>query len=99
MKLFTVRDAIRDVAKNWKRQYGKEKSAIYSALKDLDKETATADDVARIIGNGSWTRLTCRSCYSEVQAVILVSILNSDMESIELCLECVKKAAAEAERA
>lgn len=65
----TRRDKIRGVADAWFEQYknskppfmGDSKEKLF-ALIALDKEAATADDVAEIIGNYTWTDLTCRRC-------------------------------------
>jgi len=72
----------------------REKSKVAEALDALNKETASIQDVEAIIGNGSWTRLTCDECSSEVDAVIRMG-QEPDYESSTalLCFSCVKKAA------
>jgi hypothetical protein len=70
------------------------KRQIADLLDVLDGESATPDDVFNIIGNSSWTRLSCNECGKETDAVLIVGE-PQDYESrtASLCFECVKKAA------
>jgi hypothetical protein len=70
------------------------KKAIIEMLDALDKETATPADVAGIIGNASWTRLTCDECEKDTDAVLTVGE-KPDYEShtASLCRSCVERAA------
>lgn len=101
MKTITTRDCIRNIAKRWSLQYSSsywakdhDKQRIGAALASLDKETATAADVAAIIGNSSWTKLECDECGKTVDAVVEVGH-EPDYESstARLCLPCVQTAA------
>jgi hypothetical protein len=99
MKLRTTRTQIREVAAAWRRQYGgwdpqSDKAAIGRKLDALDTETATAEDVLAIIGNNSWTRLTCDECEKDVSAVIQVGDADRDYRVMDLCAECLRAAAA-----
>lgn len=69
------------------------KKQIARKLDALDGETATPADVDSIIGNSSWTRLTCDECGKEVDAVLTVG-QEPDYEShtASLCRNCVKLA-------
>ena len=71
------------------------KKEIAERLDILNGETASVDDVANIIGNCSWTRLTCNECDREVDAVIEVG-QEPDYESAtaRLCHDCAIRAAA-----
>lgn len=62
-------------------------------LAQLDGETATVEEVNKIIGNNSWTRLTCNECGAHVTAVIEVGE-PSDYESrtAHLCRPCLERA-------
>lgn len=66
MKLLYERDEIRSVAKRWRSQYGRtndpKKKSIQSRLDRMDAETATREDVAKIIGNDSWIDTRCDEC-------------------------------------
>lgn len=87
MRVITERGLIAGVAKAWKRQYLNEENSIYRQLLHLDKQTATADDVAAIIGNRSWTTLdACGEC-GEVPHDALVQI-----GAEYVCLRCLRKA-------
>jgi len=72
----------------------KTKAQVADELDALDKEKATAEDVAAIIGNASWTRLTCDECGKECETVLRVG-QPPDYESRTacLCIRCVKDAA------
>jgi hypothetical protein len=102
MKLLTERVLIREVAQRWKAQYAgyrsanagdtEEKQAIGRKLAKLDGETATAAEVAQIIGNDSWTRIDhCDECHAEDLAVA-VRLADESSCSATVCLPCLRKA-------
>lgn len=72
MKLVTDRDLIVHVAERWKRQYCQRdgwtrthsgsSEDTYRGLAALDGKTATAAQVAAIIGNESWSAYYCGEC-------------------------------------
>lgn len=82
--LFSVRNGYREPIRE---------KPIAEKLDALDKETATAADVAAIIGNESWTRLTCDECGKDTDAVLTVG-QEPDYEShtASLCRSCVERA-------
>lgn len=102
MKTITIRDCIREIASEWDQKYGPfsrwandhNKNRIGTELAALDRETATAEDVAAIIGNDGWTHLKCHECGQTVEAVVEVGE-EPDYESCtaRLCLPCVQSAA------
>ena len=96
MKLITERDLIMGVAEAWSRQYTNasgDKAVIKKMLQALDKETATREDVKDIIGNYSWTQITCDECGQYSTLVVQVG-QGPDYESntATLCAECLTKA-------
>lgn len=102
MKLFTIRTQILDVAKRWSDQYANwphdfdgEKAGIGRKLKRLKKSTASAEDVAAIIGNDSWAREEeCSEC--EQKAGVLVELgwdSEYDCPKVKVCRTCIQKAA------
>lgn len=104
MKLITERTQVRDVANRWANAYPKtgpygrdpQKQAITKALVALDAETATAADVAAIIGNDSWCGpKKCHECGAVVNVAVQVGE-EPDYESstATLCLACLEKALA-----
>ncbi len=70
------------------------KKEIAEMLDAIDPETATPEDIAAIIGNESWTRLTCDECGKDTDAVLTVG-QEPDYEShtASLCRSCVERAA------
>lgn len=105
MKLMTTKDLIRGVPERWKAQYchgtewGKTMTGdtreVYEQLKALDPETATHNHVTAIIGNPSWSRMSCNECDAYVDAVVEVG-QPPDYESAtaQLCAPCMHKAIA-----
>ena len=69
------------------------KKEIAAMLDATDLETATPADIAAIIGNESWTRLTCDECGKDTDAVLTVG-REPDYESrtVSLCRSCVEQA-------
>lgn len=99
MKLLTERVLIREVAQRWAEQYadyrGRNRGdlqAIARKLAELDGETASAADVAAIIGNESWTRIDhCDEC-GETNPPAAVRLAEDTESSVDICLPCLRKA-------
>lgn len=66
---------------------GRDTGAIHAALIDLGP-SPTAQQVAAVIGNDSWTNNGCDVCGKKAQRVIGFG----DEESTLVCLECVTAA-------
>lgn len=106
MKLVTIRDLIRQVPERWKAQYcyaegkwgktmGGDTSLVYKGLAALDRETATPEQVAAIIGNGSWSQLLCNECGQNVDAIVeLGQPPDHDSSTANVCVSCMYKAIA-----
>jgi hypothetical protein len=104
-KIISLREQIRTVADRWydvyfdksKRlwRYGEDKKDIYYGLKVLDVETATADDVKKIIGNSSWAEYNpCDECGAVgVPTIEMGKELDYESNTAYLCLDCLNKAA------
>lgn len=105
MRTITERDLIRGVADAWFAQHAGCKRADQVAtgnkLRAMDKETASAEQVAEIIGNRSWTDLQCHECGAHgVKAVVEVGVSDDyDGATARLCFACIRKAAALAHNA
>lgn len=97
-------------AERWKAEYqdyppapfgGKTRSPaeIGELLEDLNKPTPEA--VNAIIGNDSWTKLTCDECGSDVDAVVQVGeeLYFYEPRTASICLTCAKDAVSALERA
>jgi hypothetical protein len=97
MKLLTERVLIREVAQRWTEQYAdwphdKEKQEIGRKLRAMDAETATAADVEKIIGNGSWTRIDhCDECRAS-NLPVAVRLAEDTSSTADICLPCLRKA-------
>lgn len=96
--------AIANVADNWRRQYpgeiisgSGEKFDKYQRLLALPPER-TEQDIAAIIGNGSWTRLICDNCEQSVDIYVRVGSDNRPYP-VYICLDCLRQAVALAEQA
>ncbi|MBP8788798.1 MAG: hypothetical protein KBH41_15250 [Azonexus sp.] len=101
MKLITERIRVREVAAKWAETYptnglGRDEKihAITEALSALDTETATAADVAAIIGNNTWCGpVSCDECGAVVDDAVMVGEeLYTDSITVTLCFSCVEKA-------
>ena len=93
----TQRDLIRTADKRWRDQYWNtrdlDKSRKALALTQLDKDTATEEDVTRIIGNRSWTQLICDECGTEVESVVCIGGKPEvSRKSRYICKPCVERA-------
>jgi len=98
MNILTTRDTIKAVAERWRKQdegtADTAKVEIGKRLDAMDARLATVDDVLKIIGNDSWTVITCDECKRDVDAVVIVGA-PQDYESAtaSLCSDCIAKAA------
>lgn len=101
MKLLNERNQVRGVAQRWQSQYGSSSYGgrmhrIANELKMLDDETASASDVAAIIGNTSWVEpQTCDECGAKTWDVVQLGE-EPDYESATACVcaDCLRKALA-----
>lgn len=48
------------------------------------------DDVDRIIGNDTWTKIYCASCFKNVNEAVLV--IEADEGDKYMCFRCIRKA-------
>lgn len=71
----------------------KEYQGILINLTKLNLATCSADEVDDIIGNSSFTTITCSACDKYVDAAAVLP------DSATLCLECVEHIAAELRQA
>lgn len=77
--------------KHWSLQYkgwGGDKAKTARALFDLG-ESPDPDDVDRVTGNLSWTRLECDVCCQVVECAVEFPM--SDGPSTIVCIECMRK--------
>lgn len=101
MDLLAERNQVRTVASRWRSQYGsgtygndKRRCMVGDELAALNTETATAADVAEIVGNGSWVKKnTCHECNAETWDAVQVG-QPPDCESYTatICGGCLRAA-------
>ena len=94
MTLHTTRGEIRSVVARWTAQYPPgSKDDITARLKALNTETATAADVAAIIGNPTWTDLRCDDCAADVACVVEFGQDDDyDSPTATVCVPCLSRA-------
>jgi len=99
MKLMTEREQVRDVATRWRRYincrrgFVRAQQQIQLRLEGLDTETATAADVAAIIGNSTWVvQMECIECGESTWDI--VELGGTYQPKVCVCLPCLTKAAA-----
>ena len=95
--LLTKQHLANIVDDRWKKQYyidaywdryGEDKFKKYEQLVSLGK-IKKPEDVDKIIGNSSWTRLICNHCNKYVDAVCIIGAYET---SFYICEDCVKVA-------
>jgi hypothetical protein len=104
MKLLSERNQVRDVARRWAKQYPPHYTdgdrtwvdEIQARLNQLDPETATAKEVAEIIGNTSWaTEEVCDECGKRSWDVVqLGEKPDYSSSTAGICIDCLRKAVA-----
>lgn len=115
MNLLSERNQVRTVAERWKRQYpdlwrpavaGKNgeprrRGDILAELSGLDNDTATAADVAEIVGNSFWCcAMACHECgQSSWDVVELGEEPDWESSTVRICIDCLRKAVALVESA
>ena len=98
MELITTRTRIRGVADKFRKQYhsiGWKAKDKQRRLDALDIETATAKDVATIIGNATWTWVRCNECGTNVESVVRIGeAQDHESQTAFVCKKCIMKALA-----
>lgn len=96
MKLITERELIRLVLDFWCSQYPEttgEKYETTKKLMDLNRETATSEEVNAIIGNRTWTEVSCDQCGKYTSLAVMVGQEpDVDSSTAVLCAKCLTDA-------
>ena len=101
MKLVTKRTLIEGLVTAWERQFGRDPEkprckTILTALRSLDLGRATEFQVARIIGNGSWTRLRCIECGQDCAEAFHFGDSTEALDPpVYVCRDCLQTAVSE----
>lgn len=98
--LDSEREQVQRVADRWKQQYCHggdwgsllrgSSHAIYTKLAALPS-TATAADVAAIIGNDGWIGEDCDECGEHTAIVLLGDEPDHESHTVYLCADCVRR--------
>ena len=102
MELLDERNQVKTAIQNWLARYGMDSTYIADTrgrkvgaeLSALDPGTATADQIAEIIGNHSWAHpAACDECGKETWQIVRVGE-EPDYESstAEVCGDCLRAA-------
>ena len=101
MRSFDEKSQIERAIQNWASytslsppKLSKQREEIDRKLRALDLETATAADVARIIGNGNWvSREHCGECGEESWNIVeLGGDISFASETFYVCIGCLRQA-------
>lgn len=83
------------IAERWRKQYETQgrfmeesRKKTYEELKGLG-DKPSPEDVARIIGNKTWSYSSCESCSDQVSVLIFIG---SDYEPKGYCKTCISEA-------
>lgn len=100
-KVMTRRQVIKGIVERWEQifvrfPHSPQTNETLVKLKGLDLDTCTREEVDSIIGNKSWTTLTCNECGNDCDAIRTCGEA-SDYESFtaDLCLQCLEKSVSE----
>jgi len=100
MRLITKQDLANIAKDRWKDQYCRNGSwSIYGSDKEVKYNNLVAlgddpspDDVNKVIGNNSWTNITCSGCKESVDSVVELGEVGYDTEYVYTCKDCLTKA-------
>jgi len=98
VKLLSERNQVLEVANKWREQYSRHPEGRHTEtqrkLDALDLTTASAEDVARIIGNDSWAKpRECDECGTPSwQVVQLGEEPDYESSTAIICPDCLRKA-------
>ena len=100
MILITKQDLAKTAKDRWKAQYyengewytyrGDKREITYNNLVALGGNPSS-DDVNKVIGNNSWTNITCSECKESVDAAVELGETGYDTEYVYACKECLTK--------
>jgi hypothetical protein len=102
MILLNERTQVKHAIKKWLEMYGLDRTygadkrgrKVGAELLALDQETATADDVAEIIGNRSWVHeASCSECGATSWGIVQIGEPpDYESETAYLCRNCLQSA-------
>ena len=99
MRLVSRQALAHEAPRRWAEQYSNTKNKghqkIRIELMSLAAEKITPEAINAVIGNQSWTRVTCDECGAEPECVVEIG-QEPDYESstAHVCLDCLQSAVA-----
>lgn len=98
MELITERSRIKTVAERWDACYGPDfrpiaggsSKTISEKLHALNLSKVSAATVNKIIGNDTWTKLTCDECLADVKKLVVFYHEGGDAV-YDICESCATK--------
>lgn len=100
MRLITKQHLANIAKDRWRAQYyqnsewysyGSDKEVKYNNLVALG-DNPSPNDVNEVIGNISWTNITCSECKESVDSVVELGEVGYDTEYGYACKDCLTKA-------
>ena len=99
MNLITRQELANKAKDQWKDQYcnqgiwnyGETTKLTYQKLEKLG-DKPSPEDVAKAIGNSSWTRINCSECGESVDSAVVLGTIDYDSEYVYACKNCLTKA-------
>lgn len=98
MNVITNQQLANSAKECWKDQYcgqrvwyNDDKRLTYEKLVELG-DNPSPDDVNEVIGNNSWTLITCSECSESVDSVVILGVVDYDSEHVYACKDCLTKA-------
>lgn len=100
MRLITKQHLANITKDRWKAQYCKNGEwHAYGCDKEVKYDTLVAlgdkplpEDVNEVIGNSSWTNITCSECKESVDSAVELGEVGYDTEYVYACEGCLTKA-------
>jgi hypothetical protein len=100
IKIIHAKDLWPDVPMRWKGTYGRYEPGshhhnITLQLEALSPEDLTGEKIEAIIGNTSWTRISCDICGEEKDTLLHIGDCPGyDQRWVDMCRTCLDKAVA-----
>jgi hypothetical protein len=95
---YTPRSLVEDVPRRWEKQYGvapadPHKAEIGRKLAAIDTSIADAEDINRVIGNDTWTKLPCHNCGKwSGDGVRVGEEPDYESSTANVCRDCLREA-------
>ncbi len=95
MRIKTKQELVMSTPKRWTKQYEGTDNFKHAKITETLNKTKpnTEKEVIDIIGNVSWTRLSCSACGSDEEiAIEFIKGIIHEQDAIVICEDCLKNA-------